>query len=82
MKKILIGLMFLLVSSAAFADTLYVVKSQGTSMYVKTFYNMKLSKALTAAGMKDNEYMVIGCGFYYKVNGKLYLTSMFEVEFD
>ena len=43
MRKILIGLMFLLASSAAFADTLYVVKSQGTSMYVKTFYNMKLS---------------------------------------
>ena len=28
-----------------------------------------------------NEYMLTELGLYYKVDGKLYLTSMYELEF-
>lgn len=84
MKKILIGLTFLLISSVAFADTLTVIK--GGDVTGKTFAveykNMKISKALTAASLKDNEYLLWGNGLYYKINGKCYLTSMFEIEFE
>lgn len=82
MKKILIGLMVLL-TSVVFADTLSVVKGIALSdAFVVKYKNMKMSRALTVVSMKDNEYMTTDFGVYYKVNGKLYLTPMFELEFD
>lgn len=74
MKKILIGLMFLMASSAAFADTLLVVKFETKKLYK----NMKPSLGFT---LKDNEYNLTDKGLYYKVNGKTYLTTMFEISF-
>lgn len=81
-KKFIICLMFLFISSAAFADTLYVVKGGLTFTNIKTYKNMKMSRSLTAASMKNNEYMLVDYGLYYKVDGELYLTSMFDIKFD
>lgn len=83
MKRFLIGLLFLLVYSVAFADTLRVVKGEGLSdAFIVSYKNMKKSKAILTTDMKDNEYMLYNYGLYYKVNGKVYLTTMYEVEFD
>lgn len=83
MKRFLISLIFLLVSSIAFADTLRVVKGGGISdTFIVSYKNMKKSKAILTTDMKDNEYMLYNYGLYYKVNGKVYLTTMYEVEFD
>ena len=83
-KKIIISLVLLLISSAAFADTVTVIKGGSITdkTYAVTYKNMKMSKHLTAAFMNDNEYLPSHLGLYYKVNGKLYLTSMFEIEYD
>lgn len=84
MKKILIGLMFLLASTVAFADTLVVTKKNSLSdtTYAKVYTNMRMSHRLTASSMNDNEYILTEYGLYYKVDGKLCLTTMFELEFD
>lgn len=84
MKKILIGLMFLLISSAAFADTLTVVKGGNVtnSVYSVKFKNMKQVSLMSPKGLDENEYMYYNGGIAYKVNGKRYWTSMFEVELE
>lgn len=78
MKKILIGLMLLLVSSAAFADTLTVIKGD---VYCR-YKDMRMSHIFNTSHIKDNEYLITEYGLYYRVDGKLYLTTMFEIEFD
>ena len=84
MKKILIGLMVLLASSVAFADTLYVVKDLDlfSDALIIKYKNMKKTRYVNINSLKDNEYMLTELGLYYKVDGKLYLTSMYELEFD
>ena len=82
MKKILIVLMSLLISSAAFADTLTVVKGNSSSTYCKTYTNMKMAHVVLTTGLKDDEYLITEYGLYYKVDGKTYLTTMYELELD
>ena len=82
MKKILIVLVSLLISSAAFADTLIVVKGNSSSTYCKTYTNMKMAHVVLTTGLKDNEYLITEYGLYYKVDGKTYLTTMYELELD
>ena len=50
--------------------------------YLRTFKDMKQVSLISPKGLDDNEYMYYNGGIAYRVNGKRYWTSMFEVEFD
>lgn len=76
MKKILIGLMFLMTSSV-FADTIYV--TQGNN--VKVYSGLKKVMVLSENSLKDNEYTIGNNSglLYFRYKGKLHTCSNFEI---
>lgn len=84
MKKTLIGLMFLLVSSATFADTLIVIRKSRVkdSFYSRSYDNMKQVELVSPKDLNEKEYMFWKNGIAYKIDGKTCWVTIAEVEFD
>lgn len=81
MKKIILALSLLIFGAALFADTLwvprYIFKVDGYTMKFVKLENMKEKNS--TINMRDNEYYVYAGILYYKVDGVLHRTSMFEI---